>query len=109
MWRDERVQLSYMQSASYTASYHLTPFGQLCFEGRQALGMTRPELAKQVHTTPLDISQIESGTKRPPALYVLLVMQVLHLDKTEVELALAKQDPTYQLTRIGPPKYGAQQ
>lgn len=87
--------------------YCLTPFGRLCSEGRSAMTMTRPELAKLVGTSPLDISRIERGEKSPPAHYVLLVMDILELDKTEVELALAEQDPTYKITRVTQPRYGA--
>ncbi|MES0136545.1 helix-turn-helix domain-containing protein [Mesorhizobium sp. M0016] len=86
--------------------YQLTPFGQQCTEGRTAMTMTRPEMAKLVNTSPRDISLMESGQKIPPAHYVVLAMGVLGLDLEEVEAALAAQDPTYRLTRVSQPRYG---
>ena len=86
--------------------YQLTPFGRLCTEGRMAMTMTRPEMAKLVNTSPRDISLIESGQKIPPAHYVVLVMGILGLDLEDVEAALAVQDPTYKLTRTSQPRYG---
>ncbi|WP_143748330.1 helix-turn-helix domain-containing protein [Mesorhizobium carmichaelinearum] len=98
-----------MAAAEVAASndqYKLTPFGRLCTEGRTAMTMTRPEMAKLVNTSPRDISLIETGQKTPPAHYVVLVMGILGLDLEEVEAALAAQDPTYKLTRVPQPRYG---
>ncbi|TIM09613.1 helix-turn-helix domain-containing protein [Mesorhizobium muleiense] len=96
------------KTAPSTNVYRTTPFGQLCSEGRTAMTMTRPELAKLVGTSPLDISRIERGEKTPSAHYVILVMDILGLDRTEVEIALSMQDPTYKLTRVSQSRYGAQ-
>ncbi|WP_210239055.1 helix-turn-helix transcriptional regulator [Mesorhizobium sp. 8] len=74
-----------------------------------AMTMTRPELAKLVGTTPLDIARIERGEKEPSAHYVLLVISILSLDKDDVEVALAAQYPAYRLTRVTQPRYGSQQ
>lgn len=98
-----------MAAAEVAASnchYELTPFGRLCTEGRTAMTMTRPEMAKLVNTSPRDISAMECGQKIPPAHYVVLVMGILGLDLDEVEAALAIQDPTYKLSRTSQPRYG---
>ena len=71
--------------------------------------MTLPEMAKLVGTSPLDVSRIERGEKPAPAHYVLLVMELLGLNKADVEMALAAQDSTYKLTRVTQPRYGSQQ
>jgi transcriptional regulator with XRE-family HTH domain len=91
-----------------TESFALTPFGNLCKQGRVALGMTMREMAKLVGASPLTVSQIEQGKIALPAHYAVLVMQVLGLDTDDVEAALAQTDPTYQLNRTSPSKYGSQ-
>lgn len=84
----------------------LTPFGRLCADGRAKLEMTKPELAKQIKTSPRDVSDIELGKKTPSGHYVLLVTRILGLDTEEVEISLERSGSEYQITRISPPKYG---
>jgi transcriptional regulator with XRE-family HTH domain len=94
---------------SRTQSFALTPFGELCKQGRVAMGgMTMRELAKHVGASPLVVSQIEQGKIEIPAHYALLVMQILGLDAEDVEAALAQTTPTYQLQRTAPSRYGSQ-
>lgn len=87
----------------------ITPFGQLCWDGRMRMTMTRPELAKLVNCSPSMISAIEDGTMPPPAHYVVLVTQILGLDLAEVESTLATRDSPFRLTRTTQPRYGSQQ
>jgi transcriptional regulator with XRE-family HTH domain len=87
----------------------LTPFGQICVDGRMRMTMTRPELAKLVNCSPAQISRIESGQIEPPAHYVVLVTQILGLDLAEVEATLATPESPFRLTRITQPRYGSQQ
>ena len=90
-------------------AYSLSPFDQLCFDGRMAMTMTKRELAKMIGTSPLEVSRIERGEKEPSAHYVVLVMGILGLDQLEVEAALSTPESPYKLTRIAQPQYGAQQ
>ncbi|TAY98408.1 hypothetical protein [Rhizobium leguminosarum] len=73
-------------------SFELGEFGKLCKDGRAALLMTRPEMAKNLDHTMVQITAIESGRVKPSEHYIARVTGMLGLSTKDVRAALQKDN-----------------
>lgn len=74
------------------SSYEIGEFGKLCRAGRAALQMTRPEMAKTLKQTMVQVTAVEAGRVKPSEYYLARVTGLLGLSTADVRVAVQKDD-----------------